>query len=56
MKNKASPPIIVQVHRPELTPEERDRRMEVIKKAATDLIVATMRNSSRPCGRLPVNN
>ena len=35
--------IIVTVHRPELTPEERDRRMAQIKQAATDLIVAAMK-------------
>lgn len=39
---KAGPAVIVTVHRPELTPEERAKRMEEIKKAATALIVATM--------------
>ena len=31
---------IVRIHRPELTPEERGRRMEGIKQAATRLIIA----------------
>ena len=31
---------IVQVARPELTPEERAKRMEAIKKATVELIVA----------------
>ena len=34
---------IAQIIRPELTPEERARRMEAIKKATVDLIVATER-------------
>ena len=34
---------IIKVHRPELTPEERARRMERIKQAAIQLIVATER-------------
>ena len=32
---------VVRVHRPVLTPDERARRMEEIKKAAARLIVAT---------------
>lgn len=36
------PRAIVTVHRPELTPEERDKRMAEIKKAATALIKAQM--------------
>ena len=32
---------IIRVHRPELTAEERERRMEQIKQAATRLVVAT---------------
>ena len=32
---------IVTVNRPELTPEERARRMEEIKKAATRLVLET---------------
>lgn len=40
---KKSPPVIVTVHRPELTPEERARRMEEIKQAAKELIMAQMK-------------
>ena len=32
---------IITVSRPELTAEERAKRMEAIKKAAVDLVVAT---------------
>lgn len=32
---------IIKVHRPELTEEERAKRMEQIKRAAIQLIVAT---------------
>lgn len=39
--------VITTVHRPKLTPQERDRRMAEIKKAATDLIMATMKNKRR---------
>ena len=38
---------VITVHRPELTPEEREMRMAAIKKAAADLIVATMRAKSK---------
>lgn len=38
---------IITVHRPELTPAEYDRRMAIIKKAATDLIVATMQAKAK---------
>ena len=34
-------PIISTVSRPNLTPAERARRMETIKKAAVDLVLAT---------------
>ena len=34
---------IVRVYRPILTEEERARRMEVIKRAAVDLVIATER-------------
>lgn len=37
---KKTPAAVVRIHRPELTPEERARRMEEIKRAATALIVA----------------
>lgn len=32
---------IVRIIRPELTPEEREKRMAAIKKAAVDLVLAT---------------
>lgn len=32
---------IIRVHRPELTAEEREKRMEQIKQAAARLVVAT---------------
>ena len=32
---------IISISRPELSPEERAKRMEAIKKATVDLIVAT---------------
>lgn len=32
---------IVKVSRPQLTPVERARRMEAIKRAAVDLVIAT---------------
>lgn len=44
MESKKDPVIIVRVTRPDLTPEERARRMAEIKHSATALIVATMRN------------
>lgn len=31
---------VIKVHRPALSPEERARRMEQIKKAAAELIIA----------------
>lgn len=34
---------IVRIHRPELTDEERARRMKQIKQAAEQLLVATYR-------------
>lgn len=40
MENKTKPAAIVRVHRPDLTPEETAKRMERIKKAAANLIVA----------------
>lgn len=41
---------IIRVHRPELTEEERARRMRQIKQAAEQLIVAaaTQRKESKP--------
>ena len=38
---------VVTVTRPELTPEEREKRMAAIHRAAADLIVATMRAKSK---------
>lgn len=32
--------VIVRVHRPDITPEERGKRMEGIKQAAARLIIA----------------
>lgn len=46
MDNKKGPVIICRVTRPELTPEERARRMAEIKQAAKDLLVATMRQAA----------
>ena len=34
------PKAIVRVYRPELTPEERERRMEKLKKSAAELLIA----------------
>lgn len=34
---------IIIVHRPVLTPEEREKRMEQIKQAAINLVIATER-------------
>ena len=39
--------IVTTVHRPELTPEERDRRLAEIKKAAAALIVAASKTERR---------
>lgn len=44
MGNKKTPAVIARVTRPELTPDERAERMAEIKRAATALIVATMKN------------
>ena len=41
------PKVFVTVHRPELTPEERARRMDEIKQAATALIVAQIKNQAK---------
>lgn len=38
---------IVHITRPELTPEERAKRMEAIKKAAVNLVVATEKAKAR---------
>lgn len=44
--------IIVKVTRPELTPEERAKRMKTIKKAATNLVIAQMKGAPK-CGPYP---
>lgn len=44
---KKGPAVIATVHRPELTPQERAKRMDEIKKAATALIKAQMQNKAR---------
>ena len=43
---------IVRVYRSILTEEERTRRMEAIKKAAVDLVIATERAKQKRVGRL----
>lgn len=40
MSTKTNPPVVVRIHRPELPPEERAKRMEEIKRAAANLILA----------------
>ena len=37
---KKTPPAVVRIHRPDLTPEERAKRMERIHQAAANLILA----------------
>ena len=49
--DNSKPAAIVRVHRPDLTPEERARRMEQIRKAAVDLILATERNKRAKGGQ-----
>lgn len=45
MQNTA-PEIIVRIHRPELTPQERERRMADIAQAAARLIAETLRSKA----------
>ena len=40
---------IIRITRPELTAEEREKRMEAIKKATVDLVVATERKKATKC-------
>ena len=40
---------IISITRPELTPEEREKRMEAIKKATVELIVAAERKKATKC-------
>ena len=44
MKNK--PTAIVRIHRPDLTPEERAKRMERIKQAAASLVMAARKTTT----------
>lgn len=44
-EKKNAPPIIVRVQRPDLSPEERAKRMEEIKRAATSLLVSVYRDN-----------
>lgn len=41
---------IVNISRPELTPEERAKRMEEIKKAAVALVIATEKQKGKKHG------
>jgi hypothetical protein len=43
---------VIQVIRPELTPEERAKRMEAIKKATVELIVAYEKAKAKKQGAL----
>lgn len=40
MSSTPNPTIVVRVHRPDLTPEERTKRMDQIHQAAASLILA----------------
>lgn len=44
---EASTNTIVRIHRPELTEEERAKRMEAIKAAATRLLTAVARQQAK---------
>lgn len=39
-----TPEPIIRVHHPDITPEERARRMELIRQAAVAAVLATERN------------
>lgn len=39
------PNAIVRIYHPDITPEERARRMELIRRAAADLVRDTMKRS-----------
>lgn len=39
--------IIVHIQRPELTPEERAKRMEAIKKATVNLVLAAAKQKAQ---------
>jgi ribosome recycling factor len=42
---KTAPEFIVRIHRPELTPEEREQRMKEIKRAAEMFARSTLKKS-----------
>lgn len=44
MKKIIAPEPIVRVHHPDITPEERARRMELIRQAAVAVVLGTERN------------
>lgn len=43
--------VVSKIHRPELTGEERAKRMEEIKQAAVSLVLATERGRARQIER-----
>lgn len=53
--DKKKPTAIVRIHRPELTPEERAKRMERIEHAAAQLIIAAHEAREANPGRLADN-
>lgn len=46
METKTTPAAIVRIHRPDLTPEERAERMERIKQAAANLVMAARKTTT----------
>lgn len=46
-----SPPLIARVYIPDLTPEERQRRMKQIHKAAAELIMSLERKKKNEVGQ-----
>lgn len=44
MMEGEQPKVIIRVHHPDITPEERARRMELIRQAAVAAVLATERN------------
>ncbi len=47
MSGNPAPAAIIRVHRPELSPEDRERRMELIKKAAANVIIAFQKSKNQ---------
>ena len=45
VKTFTYPNTIVRVHLPDLTPEERERRMRAVRKAAEDLLKANIKKA-----------